>query len=82
MSKLVLDNVVDTTAATISTARRESLVWVTSGSCNVAFAGSTMVSLAVGDFKIINIGSGEALTFTATAGGTTAYIKDIQQENQ
>ena len=81
-STLVLDNAPDTTTANISTSRRESLVWVTAGSCTVSWGGAVLTSLSVGNPKLLNIGRGEQLTFTATAGSTTAYIKNIQQENQ
>jgi len=82
MSTVVLDNVADTTAANISTTQRDSAVWVTAGSCTVAFEGATITSLAVGDFKLITIGAGETLTFTATAAGTTAKIKGVRSQHQ
>ena len=76
-TETVLDNVADTTAATVSTRTTDVLVWVTGGTCTVGFGGSTIASLATGDPKVLTLGSGEELTFTATSGSTTAKIKHI-----
>ena len=75
----VLDNVANTTAATVITRKREVAVWVTSGACDVSYDGATLVSLTVGDYKLITLGEGAELTFTATSGSTTAKIKHIMQ---
>ena len=75
----VLDNVADTTVANVSTRQREVAVWVTAGSCDVDFDGDTLVALAVGDYKLITLGEGAALTFTATSASTTAKIKHLNQ---
>ena len=76
-TETVLDNVADTTAATVLTRTTDVLAWVTAGTCTVAFGGATIASLAVGDPKVITVGPGEQLTFTATSGSTTAKIKMI-----
>ena len=76
-TETVLDNVADTTAATVLTRTTDVLVWVTGGSATVGFGGSTITTIAVGDAKVITVGPNSELTFTATAGSTTAKIKMI-----
>ena len=76
-TETVLDNVADAASATVLTRTTDVLVWVTGGSCNVAFGGATITTLAVGDAKVVTVGPNSELTFTASAGSTTAKIKMI-----
>ncbi len=72
-TRVLLDNVADTTSASFSVGDFAATIWVTAGTANLKLDGDTIAALVVGTPKIIIL-EVAPLTVVASSAGTTVKI--------